>query len=208
MKEYTYTQSSAPKTDRGTKTKQKLLVAAEEVFGEMGFFQAGITDVTKKAKVSQGTFYTYFQSKEDIYRELVMDMQKQLRKAIRLGTQGIHNRLELEKKGFEIFFNFLKEHRYLFRLFRQAEFVDENLHRNYFQTFTKGYIEGLAEAQDKGEVRKLDPEMLVYIFMGITDYLGMKWVLWENREVTDSMIEEVMSFIKYGIANNLDTKGE
>jgi AcrR family transcriptional regulator len=175
-------------------------LAAVEVFGEMGFFQAGITDLTKKAKVSQGTFYTYFQSKEDIYRELVMGMQKQLRMEIKIATQGIEDRLELEKKGFHVFFSFLSQHRYLFRLFRQAEFVDEQLHRNYFDTFTKGYIEGLAEAQEKGEIQELDPEMLVYIFMGMTDYLGMKWVLWENREVTEDMVEEVMSFIKHGIA--------
>jgi AcrR family transcriptional regulator len=200
MNEYTYSQSSIPKTDRGTKTKLKLLMAAEEVFGELGFFQAGITDLTKKAKVSQGTFYTYFQSKEDIFRELVMGMQKQLRMEIKIATQGIDDRLELEKKGFEVFFSFLSKHRYLFRLFRQAEFVDEQLHRNYFETFTKGYIEGLTEAKENGEIRELDPEMLVYIFMGITDYLGMKWVLWENREVTEDMVEEVMSFIKHGIA--------
>ncbi|WP_419887705.1 TetR/AcrR family transcriptional regulator [Neobacillus niacini] len=200
MSEYTFSQSSIPKTDRGTKTKLKLLMAAEEVFGEMGFFQAGITDLTKKAKVSQGTFYTYFQSKEDIFRELVMGMQKQLRMEIKIATQGIKDRLELEKKGFEVFFRFLNQHRYLFRLFRQAEFVDEQLHRNYFETFTKGYIEGLTEAKEKGEIRELDPEMLVYIFMGMTDYLGMKWVLWENREVTEDMVEEVMSFIKHGIA--------
>lgn len=200
MSEYTFSQSSIPKTDRGTKTKLKLLMAAEEVFGEMGFFQAGITDLTKKAKVSQGTFYTYFQSKEDIFRELVMGMQKQLRMEIKIATQGIDDRLELEKKGFQVFFSFLSQHRYLFRLFRQAEFVDEQLHRNYFETFTKGYIEGLTEAKENGEIRELDPEMLVYIFMGMTDYLGMKWVLWENREVTEAMVEEVMSFIKHGIA--------
>ncbi|WHZ05781.1 TetR/AcrR family transcriptional regulator [Neobacillus sp. YX16] len=200
MSEYTFSQSSIPKTDRGTKTKQKLLMAAEEVFGEMGFFQAGITDLTKKAKVSQGTFYTYFQSKEDIFRELVMGMQKQLRMEIKIATQGIDDRLELEKKGFEVFFSFLSKHRYLFRLFRQAEFVDEQLHRNYFETFTKGYIEGLSVAQENGEIRELDPDMLVYIFMGITDYLGMKWVLWENREITEDMVEEVMTFIKHGIA--------
>lgn len=201
MENYIHPKSLVPRTDRGTKTKQKLIKAAEETFGEFGFFTTGIIDITRKAKVSQGTFYTYFETKEDIFRELVMGIQKQLRKEIKLGTQGIENRLDVEKKGFQIFFKFLKEHPYLFRLFRQAEFVDEKLHKSYFETFTPGYIKGIEEAKETGEIRNIDSEMLVYSLMGITDYLGMKWVLWDKKEITDQMIEEIMSVIKYGVAN-------
>ncbi|WP_216830294.1 TetR/AcrR family transcriptional regulator [Alkalihalobacterium elongatum] len=191
--------SVVPKTDRGLKTKQKLLDASELVFGEMGYYQAGITDITREANVSLGTFYTYFQSKEDIFRDLVMHMQKILRKEIVEKTDGITDRIELEREGLKIFFNFLQKHKYLFRLFRQAEFVDEELHRQFYETFSKGYIEGLSKAMETEQIRNINPIILVYSFMGIMDYVGMKWVLWEGREVNDDFIDEIMSFIKYGI---------
>ncbi|MDQ7860938.1 TetR/AcrR family transcriptional regulator [Peribacillus frigoritolerans] len=138
-----------PRTQKGMKTRQKLLDAAEIVFGEKGFYQAGIVDITHQAEVSMGTFYTYFESKEDIFRELVMSMQKGMRRAIKMGTNEITDRIELERAGFRIFFHFLQEHKYLYRIFRQAEFVDEELHRSYFETFSKGYISGLSKFHGK-----------------------------------------------------------
>jgi AcrR family transcriptional regulator len=191
-----------PRTKRGMKTKQKLLDAAEIVFGEKGFHQAGIVDVTQHAQVAMGTFYTYFESKEDIFRDLVMSMQKNMRREIKKGTIGITDRIELERAGFGIFFRFLQEHKYLFRIFRQAEFVDVDLHRSYFETFSKGYISGLRESMEKGEIRTFNPELLVYSLMGIVDYVGMKWVLWEQREITDEFIDELTSFIKDGIGKS------
>ncbi|MFB5935547.1 TetR/AcrR family transcriptional regulator [Peribacillus frigoritolerans] len=191
-----------PRTQKGMKTRQKLLDAAEIVFGEKGFYQAGIVDITHQAEVSMGTFYTYFESKEDIFRELVMSMQKGMRRAIKMGTNEITDRIELERAGFRIFFHFLQEHKYLYRIFRQAEFVDEELHRSYFETFSKGYISGLRSSMEKGEIKSYNPELLVYSLMGITDYVGMKWVLWEQREITDEFIDELVSFIKNGIGKS------
>jgi len=40
---------------------------AEEVFGEKGYFNASIVDITQKPKVAQGTFYNYFPSKQSIF---------------------------------------------------------------------------------------------------------------------------------------------
>jgi AcrR family transcriptional regulator len=193
-----------PKTKRGMKTKKKLLEAAEIVFGEKGFHQTGIVDITQHAEVAMGTFYNYFESKEDIFRDLVMSMQKNIRREVKRGTIGIKDRIELERQGFRIFFQFLQEHKYLFRIFRQAEFVDVDLHRNYFETFAKGYITGLRGSMENGEIRRYDPELLVYCLMGIVDYIGMKWVLWEQREITEEFIDELISFVRDGIGNQDD----
>lgn len=191
-----------PKTSRGKETKRKLLEAAEVTFGEKGFFQTGITDLTRQAEVSLGTFYTYFKSKEDIYRELVLNMQRMLRKKIKEETADITDRLQMERKGFSVFFTFLKEHKYLLKLFRQAEFVDPELHKSYFQTFSKGYIEGLKQSMKKEEIKSFDPEVLVYSLMGIVDYIGMKWIIWEEGDVDQETIDELMRFVFHGLAKD------
>lgn len=46
--------------------RDALLTAAARVFSEKGFFSTRITDITAGAGVSAGTFYTYFESKEEI----------------------------------------------------------------------------------------------------------------------------------------------
>jgi len=52
-------------------TPQKLVAAARVVFERDGFHRARLADVTKEAKVSTGTLYNYFQSKEELFRAVM-----------------------------------------------------------------------------------------------------------------------------------------
>ena len=52
-------------------TPQKLLAAARVVFERDGFHDARLADVTKEAKVSTGTLYNYFQSKDELFRAVM-----------------------------------------------------------------------------------------------------------------------------------------
>ena len=52
-------------------TPQKLVAAARVVFERDGFHDARLADVTKEAKVSTGTLYNYFQSKEQLFRAVM-----------------------------------------------------------------------------------------------------------------------------------------
>src|SRR5262245_32537914 len=61
---------TASLTPRGHRTRSKLLVAAREIFSRTGFFEVRITDITARAGVASGTFYTYFDSKEELFREV------------------------------------------------------------------------------------------------------------------------------------------
>jgi TetR/AcrR family transcriptional regulator, fatty acid metabolism regulator protein len=51
-------------------TQDKLYEIAIKVIGEKGFNNVTIEEITKKAGVSVGTFYNYYNSKNDIYNEL------------------------------------------------------------------------------------------------------------------------------------------
>jgi len=52
----------------------------------------------------------------------------------------------------------------------------------------------------EGQIRKLDAEVLAYALMGIADFLGMRWVLWEDEQDTDRVVETVMTMLRSGIA--------
>jgi AcrR family transcriptional regulator len=49
----------------------EILCAAVQVFGEEGFARAKLEDVARKAGVSKGTLYLYFDSKDTLFREMV-----------------------------------------------------------------------------------------------------------------------------------------
>ena len=57
-------------TERGARTRERLIQATREVFEEMGFLETRVSHITPRAKVAYGTFYTYFDSKEAVLREI------------------------------------------------------------------------------------------------------------------------------------------
>jgi AcrR family transcriptional regulator len=70
-------------TPRGLRTRAKLVAAAREVFEQIPFRQARLTDITAAAGVAAGTFYTYFDSKEEIFREVADQVLHELSHAPR-----------------------------------------------------------------------------------------------------------------------------
>jgi AcrR family transcriptional regulator len=59
-----------PRSRKGAATRQRLLDAAKAVFEEDGFLEARITDIAERAGLSHGSYYHYFDSKEQIFREV------------------------------------------------------------------------------------------------------------------------------------------
>jgi AcrR family transcriptional regulator len=63
-------------TQRGLRTRGQLVTAARTIFERDGFAAARITDIADAAAVSHGTFYTYFDSKEQIFREVLESVRE------------------------------------------------------------------------------------------------------------------------------------
>lgn len=59
-----------PMTDKGQARKAHLLAAARVVFERHGFLDTRVADIVAEANVAQGTFYTYFDSKEAVFGEV------------------------------------------------------------------------------------------------------------------------------------------
>lgn len=59
---------------RRAKTREQLLRAARVVFERDGFHAARLADVATEAKVSTGTFYNYYDSKAELFRDLMADV--------------------------------------------------------------------------------------------------------------------------------------
>lgn len=188
-----------PITPRGKQTRQKLLEAAEAVFGEKGYERASIAEITQRAGVAQGTFYVYFPDKKTAFVELVKELSHRLRREIAEAAVGLSDRMEIERVGFRTFFTFAHKHRNLYKIVRQAEFVDEELFRWYYRRLAEGYARGLAQAMEEGQIRRLDPECLAYCLMGIADFLGMRWVLWNGESPPEEAFENMMAFIRHGM---------
>lgn len=186
-------------SERGERTRDALLAAAEEVFGEVGYHDASIVRITQSAGVAQGTFYRYFTSKQAVFDELVDDLNRRVRRAMSEGAARGRTRAEAERYGFEAYFRFTSEHPALYRIIRQAEFVSPGMLKRHYERIAEGYVDGLRRAMAAGEVRPADPEVLAYALMGVGEMIGMRWILWGDG-VPPDVLDELQAFISAGLA--------
>ena len=63
---------------KGARTRERMLEAAKEVFEEHGFLDARISDIAERAGQAHGSFYYYFDSKEEVFREVAAAVDKRL----------------------------------------------------------------------------------------------------------------------------------
>lgn len=186
-------------TEKGRVTRQALLDAAEEVFGEYSYDRASIAEITRRAGVAQGTFYVYFPDKRSAFVELVQDLNHGLRRHIAEAVEGIEHRIEMERAGLRAFFEFAASHRALYKVVREAEFVDEEIYRWHYRTLGAAYARGLEVAVGNGQISDdISPETLAWILMGIAELLGSRWVILEHQEPPEEVIDEVMTFVGRG----------
>jgi AcrR family transcriptional regulator len=185
-----------PLSKRGLDTRRRLLDAAERVFGELGFHDASIVKVADAAGVAAGTFYLYFDSKKAIFDELVRDLNRRVRHAMKEGSSQGETRLQSELLGFEAYFRFTSEHPALYRIIRQAEFVSPEMLRYHYDRLSDGYIEALAAASDAGEIGRLDAEVAAFALMGMGELIGMRFILWgEGTPLPDRVWDELERLI-------------
>jgi AcrR family transcriptional regulator len=69
---------NGPRSLKGTRTRVRLVEAAKEIFEEDGFLEGRISDIAERAGLSHGSFYHYFDSKEEIFREVAASVEETL----------------------------------------------------------------------------------------------------------------------------------
>ncbi len=183
-------------SSRGVETRTRLIAAAEGVFGELGYHDASIVKITEAAHVGQGTFYLYFASKRDVFDELVRDLNRRVRHAMKEASSRGETRVEAELLGFGAYFRFTAEHPALYRIIRQAEFVSPEMLRYHYEKLSEGYVEGLRESVARGELGPIDPEVSAWALMAAGELLGMRYILWGDGEVPEHVEQELARIIR------------
>ncbi len=188
-----------PKTTRGKNTRDKLLQAAEIEFGEKGFHAAAISGITYRAGVALGTFYTYYQSKEEIFHDLVSYMSHRTRRWIAERVAGAPDRMAAERLGIEAYIEFARQHKGIYRIITEAEFVANDAYREHYNSFADAYRDNLKKAVESGDIRQGDYEIWTWAIMGIAVFLGMKYAEWGDNVPAARIAEIVTDLIANGI---------
>ncbi len=189
-----------PRTKRGLATLNKILNAAIQVFYEKGYHNSSISDITGRAGVAAGTFYVYFDGKYNLYKFLLYQCSHTIRRHLSQATAHCTTRREVERVGLRAWLEYTMENQYVYHIIWESLYVDYNLFREYYETFSSNYQRGLSQAVEQQELGDIDPEVLSFALMGITNFLGLNWCLFErNPDKIDHVVEEFMKILDHGI---------
>lgn len=195
-------EGKAPRTDRGRKTLRKILDAALEEFGERGFSESSIVGITRRANVALGTFYTYFDSKEALFKALVNDMSGRVRDHVAPALGAAKDTLDGERRALETYLEFARDHKQVYRIIDEAEFTDAEAFEKHYRT-TAGRIAARLDAgKAKGELVAADSalasEVEAWAIMGMNVFLGLRFAVW-GTERSAEVAQLANRLIKRGL---------
>jgi AcrR family transcriptional regulator len=195
-----------PRTERGRRTLRKLLDAAALEFGEKGFHETSITGITARAGTALGSFYTYFDSKDELFRALVNDMSERVRTTVGQSLTGDMAPFETEEMALTAFLRFAREHKEIYRIIDEAEFVDPASYRSHYESTATRIFERLKRGEAAGAFHGDLHEAHAWAIMGMNVFLGLRYAIWGEDTSAEHIAGIARALLERGIGR--DPQGE
>jgi len=204
---------SAPKVKswrRGSRLEKSellrsaLLQAAAQVVGEVGYANASIALITAKVGVAQGTFYNYFDSRQDILDQLLPTLGETMLAHIKQCANGGRNFTEIEERAFRGFFSFLEKTPHFSRILNEAESFAPVGHKRHFDNVSRKYLRLFHRSKLQGDFPNYSEEELevvVFILLAARSYLALRYVAGMKQKSTlpEWVAKTYMKFVRYGL---------
>lgn len=189
-----------PRTERGRRTQRAILDAAASEFGEKGFHESSIVSITIRAGVALGSFYTYFESKEALFKALVADMSGRVRDHV-APVLGSHagGAIEAEGVALEAFLDFARSHKEIYRIIDEAEFVAPEDWRAHYLNTAARILERLQAARERGELAVEPSEVHAWAIMGMNVFLGLRFGVMDASTDLGEVAKAANTLLKDGL---------
>ncbi|MEO8407167.1 MAG: TetR/AcrR family transcriptional regulator [Oxalobacteraceae bacterium] len=190
---------------KSLKTRRALFAAAAVVVGEYGYEEASITRITEKAGVAIGTFYNYFETRQDLFDQLLPAIGDQLLEFIASRLEPELTGLERERARIIAYFEFFENNNGFLRILNEAEVYAPEAFKRHVQNFAVRYAKALGKHIKNGELSDFEENELMplaYMLMGIRSYLTMLWrsdALAEKKGVNKPHISAYMKLVEHGL---------
>jgi AcrR family transcriptional regulator len=154
---------------RKAQNRTKLLEAARKVFAEKGYGEATARDIVRETDLATGTFYNYFDDKQDVFMALLDEMAETGRAVARAQRQDSARSLEERvSNAFRAYFEWAVAEDAMFDVFRRNAGVIAFLpDREPFELGISEFIEDLTAWADAGDIPAVDFELLAVASVGM-----------------------------------------
>lgn len=160
-------------------TKQRLFRAAIDAIARHGFESASVARITAHAKVSTGTFYNYFETREALLQQVILSLGYDLRHSISAVLPEECDFFTREELSFRQYFRFIKRNPSYIRLLNEAETFLPAAYEELWSQILDGYRRVLKDASKNGDIRtlgSLEIEGVALFLMSARHYYGQTFL--------------------------------
>ena len=159
--------------------RTRILEAAALLIADGGFPALRIDELADRAGISVGTFYLYFEGKDDLFVQLVESFTEQLRERFRVASAEGGTVVERLGRRLDAYLDFVEENRRGFQYFRDSGAVETTGGR--LSTWAMGVHARdlrplLEEGMAAGELRPMDGELLAHAIVGLLQHMAGVWL--------------------------------
>ena len=165
-----------------------MLDYAARRFATHGFHPTSVADIVDGLGVGKGVFYWYFASKEELFRQILTDAQRDLRRSQRQAIADEPDPVRRIEAGIRTSVAWFDDNRHLFTLLEFARTEER-----YAPLIQHGEEQAVADALPHvkagiaaGLIRREDPLVLAHAILGVTDRLARVLVLEEGRPADEA----------------------
>ena len=177
----------------------RIIKAAEQLFGKRGYHNTSMNEIATRAKVAPGTIYIYFDDKYSLYCHLLTQYGHFIRKQIAKATQDCQTRYDMEREGLLAFLQLVRKQPHMYNIIWESLYINPELFVTYYEDFAQRYRQQLGRAE--GEITQMDNTVLAYVLMGIANFVGLKYVFFDKDADLEYVVDEVMKIYTQGILN-------
>lgn len=176
--------------------REKLLAAANQLSAERDPNEMRIDEVAERAGVAVGTFYLYFDGKDDLFTSLVVEHTARLRERLTKATSTTPPGEDPGDRRLEAYLDFVDENRKAFLYFLRAGSLETNVGDLNTWAFEQHAIDAFplidALLSKEAGISDVERELLVQSMLSVTQHLAGYWVRSEDRIAR----EDVKNFIR------------
>ena len=183
-----------PRRSPNPEARRKLLEAASALIHEHGVPGLRVEDLVRRAGLSVGTFYLYFESKDDLFAHVVVEYTERLRERMRASYRGPGTLTERFARSLHAYLDFVEENEKGFLYFRDAGAIrtqSGRLSSWALEQHARDLMPLLEEGMADGSFRREDPERAAQALVGLTQHMAAWWL--EHKDTCSR--EELAHFL-------------
>lgn len=184
-----------PPSARGRRTRASLIKAAREVFERDGFTDSRIVDITTLANNSVGTFYTYFEDKEEILKVVLAEaLDEVLERALwAKDARAADKPLVALSAALHSFLEHYRDHVNLMLLIEQAAGIDPDFRadkRRRERELVRANAEIVRTWRDRGLAEfDMDPVRATSALSGMMNRVAYNSFVFDEADSLDDLVD-------------------